>query len=196
MAGTPMLWHVPDTEEYEKSGETIELVFNVIEEVGTILELVTDGTSMFILAGAGFALGGIGVAAGGMFGEFWSIGKGYAEALSLIAKEQVATGFARGVVVAVHGRTAKALVSLFGHDVYHNTNFQEAEATGTNAYREGLKAGYIDGYKLKPQQKKNLWTDLESRAGERWGRREYEDEYAAARFYAGLAGTFRRYHLR
>jgi hypothetical protein len=70
------------------------------------------------------------------------------------------------------------------------------DAVAHKAHLNGLVAGYLDCSQLRPQQKKNLWTDLETRNGEYWSREEVNSENAAMLFYSGLGGTFRRYHLK
>jgi hypothetical protein len=54
----------------------------------------------------------------------------------------------------------------------------------------------LDCSQLRPQQKRNLWVDLETRNGDTWSSLEYNNPHAAMLFYSELAGTFRQYHLK
>jgi hypothetical protein len=197
MAETPKLWLVPDSPDYGKNGRRFEHSFWVLDEVSTVLGLATETMATgCLLEATAFFLGSGSVAIGGLFAEFWAIGSGYAEASTEIAKEWVTTGYARGVVLAAHGRKAITMARMFAGRVTWNTANSSDDAVAQKANLNGLAAGYMDCSQLRDQQKKNLFTDLETRNGSRWGRDEYSNEGAAARFYSGLAGTFRRYHLK
>ena len=83
--------------DYGKNGRLFEHAFWVLDEVSTVLGLATETMATgCLLEAAAFFLGSGSVAIGGLFGEFWAIGSGYAEASSEIAKEWVITGFSRG----------------------------------------------------------------------------------------------------
>jgi hypothetical protein len=197
MADSPKLWQVPDSPDYGKNGRRFEHSFWVLDEVATVLGLATETMATgCLLEAAAFFLGAGSVAVGGMFGVFWAIGSGYAEASADIAKEWVTTGYARGVVLAAHGRKASVMQRMFGGRVTWNAVNSSDDAVARKAHLNGLVAGYLDCFQLRPQQKKNLWTNLETRNGDRWGREEYANEHAAALFYSGLSGTFRQYHLK
>lgn len=197
MADTPMLWRLPDSPDYGKTGRVFEHSFWVLDEVSTVLGLATETMAAgCLLSATAFLLGSGSVAIGGTFAAFWALGAGYAEASADIAKECVIRGYCRGVVVAAHGRRADTMVRMFGGRVSWNVVNPADDAVANKANLTGLTAGYLDCSQLRAQQKKNLWTDLETRSGDRWGREEYNNEGAAGRFYAGLAGTFRRYHLK
>ena len=197
MPDTPKLWQVPDSPDYGKNGSRFEHSFWVLDEVSTVLGLATETMATgCLLEAAAFFLGSGSVAIGGLFGEFWAIGSGYAEASSEIAKDWVTTGYCRGVVLAAHGRKAGVMQRMFGGRVTWNTVNSSDDAVAHKAHLNGLVAGYLDCSQLRPQQKKNLWTDLETRNGEYWSREEVNSENAAMLFYSGLGGTFRRYHLK
>jgi hypothetical protein len=197
MADTPKLWQVPDSPDYGKNGRRFEHSFWVLDEVSTVLGLATETMATgCLLEAAAFFLGSGSVAIGGLFGEFWAIGSGYAEASTEIAKDWVITGYARGVVLGAHGRKASTMARMFGGRVTWNTVNSGDDAVAQKANLNGLVAGYLDCSQLRPQQKKNLFTDLETRNGDRWGTEEYANEHAAMLFYSGLGGTFRRYHLK
>jgi hypothetical protein len=88
------------------------------------------------------------------------------------------------------------MARMFGGRVTWNTVNSGDDAVANKANLNGLVAGYLDCSLLRPQQKKNLFTDLETRNGDRWGREEYASEHAAMLFYSGLGATLRRYHLK
>jgi len=122
MPDTPKLWQVPDSPDYGKNGRRFEHSFWVLDEVSTVLGLATETMATgCLLEAAAFFLGSGSVAIGGLFGEFWAIGSGYAEASSEIAKDWVTTGYCRGVVLAAHGRKAGVMQRMFGGRVTWNT---------------------------------------------------------------------------
>ena len=185
MAGIPTLWHIPDTKDCEKTGHKIEVYFTVVDEVATVMGLATEGATggaTIILAESAFLLGAFSVVAGGLFGEFWSIGAGYAAAKTIVVKDCMARGFALGAVLAAHGRKMPTLVRMFGRN--YNVVAEEYKADAQQAHHAGLTAGFIDVAALRPQQKRNLWVDLETRSGDRWGKEEADFDFAAQRFYA------------
>jgi hypothetical protein len=196
MSGTPALWTIPDTPDYGRNGKVIERTFWVVDEVSTVLALATETASTgiaLVVADVAFLLGTFSIAVGGVIGEFLAIGAGYAEAKTIVVKDWMTRGFARGCVVGAHGRNSRTLVRIFGHDPIAVDDWMRGDVQ--KAYIAGLSAGFADAWYLRAQQKQNLWYDLETRADDRWGREEHDNEAAAGRFYAGLAGTFRRYHL-
>jgi hypothetical protein len=158
-------------------------------------EAVLGVAEMFTEAELVAALGTTFSLASAVIGQWFSLGAGYASGRADVAKENMVSGFSRGVVLGSDGRKAETLKDYFWKfSPDPNTFDQEAGVIAQNAYNQGLVAGFMQGRELDTEQRAWLWRSLGNEMGDQsyrgdsseWTDKDWEDWYVEA------AGTFRR----
>jgi hypothetical protein len=184
---------VPDTEQESTSGfmDAFPVMLNAEEAVIGIAELFTESALVAEL-GVAFPI------VSAVIGQWFALGAGYAAARAAVAKENMTSGFSRGVVVAIDYRSGQQLIDYFWkYSPDPNPADAEAGIIGQKAYNRGLVAGFMQGRELNGGQRKWMWRDIVASAGDQsyrgptsdWSDRDWVDWYIKA------AATFRRDHL-
>jgi hypothetical protein len=153
------------------------------------------------------ALGGLGLAieiAGPIAGEglvLFEIGSAHAEAINDLIKDQLASGFSRGVVLGADQRSGSYVKSNFvKFSPVPNSVYPEFGKRFQNAYNRALIAGYAQGKALTDDERKAFFLDLFSRMSvhpsveygedsKMWSDRTWID------YYIECAAVFRSHHL-
>jgi hypothetical protein len=168
-----------------------------------IIEGVEVGLAIFDIEIAG-ALGlGIEVAGpiAGAAAVFLALGLPHAEAINNLIKDQISSGFSRGVVLGADHRSPSFVKSNFVQfSVVSNVVYPEYGGKFRDEYNRGLVAGYSQGKRLDKNQSTVFFRDLYSRMSVRpsvtygpdvsvWSERTWID------YYIECAAIFRRDHL-
>lgn len=179
---------------HEFAGEFMEAFPVVLNAEETVLGLA----EMFTEAELIVALGEFFPIVSAVIGQWFSLGAGYAASRAQIAKENMRSGFSRGVVLGADGRKPMLLKEYFWK--FHpdpNPVDEDAGKIAQKAYNQGLIAGFMQGRELTKAQREWFWRDIGHRAGDQsfrgnskdWGKQEWIDWYILA------AATFSRFHL-
>lgn len=184
---------IPET-GHEFAGEFMDafpVVLNAEEAVLGLAEMFTEAELIV-------ALGTLFPIVSAVVGQWFSLGAGYAAARAEIAKENMASGFSRGVVMGVDGRKPALLQEYFWKQAPDpNVVDPDAGKIAQKAYNQGLIAGFMQGRELSPAQRKWLWQDIGRRVGDQSSRGESSgwNKSAWIDWYILAAAKFRIAHL-
>ena len=184
---------IPDTgQEFDAEFmDAFPVVLNAEEAVLGIAEMFTEA-ELLVALGEFFPI------VSAVIGQWFSLGAGYAAGRAAVAKENMQSGFSRGVVMGADGRKPELLRDYFWKFSPDPNPFdQEAGRIGQTAYNQGLVAGFLQGQELSKEQRAWLWKDLGHRLGDEswrgdpgtWTESEWID------WYVTVAAIFRRDHL-
>jgi hypothetical protein len=184
---------VPDTgQEFDAEFmDAFPVVLSAEEAVLGIGEMFTEAELLV-------ALGEVFPIVSAVIGQWFSLGAGYAAGRAAVAKENMESGFSRGVVMGADGRKPELLKDYFWKFSPDPNAFdEEAGRIGQTAYNQGLVAGFMQGRELSKDQRSWLWKDLGHRIGDQswrgesstWSRNDWID------WYITVAATFRKDHL-
>jgi hypothetical protein len=193
---------------------TVHYVLEAVEAIDIVAGVGGGSALMAIATAAGAsekilaAMEAAGVAAEGFLavaaplaavaGTFAVLGVGYAEARSDIAKDRLASGMSKGIVMAADGRDASLLKSYFWEsDPESNPVDEEAGRIAQNAYNLGLVAGYRQALELTNDQKATIWKEIGDLIGDSsyLGDPKDWDERAWIDWYVAAGAKFRGAHL-
>jgi len=179
------------------SGHAVHYVLEAVEgvEVGLAVASV-HSTSLALL--------GIEVAGpiAGMAAVYVALGNAHADAINSVIKDQIHSGFSRGVVLGADRRPESFVKYHFvKHSRVPHTVYPEYGAKFQNAYNLALAAGYAQGKKLTKPEMGAFFSDLFSRMSvhpsvtygedsKQWSERTWID------YYIECAALFRRDHLK
>jgi len=135
-------------------------------------QLEWETASYSMMAAETVGLGGGAILAGGlpvvtMAGVFVALGSGYYQAREMAREENNLAGFSQGFVTGLLGWQWPHVTSRLGRwGVLRINQFDEAiNVIRVNAYNTSLKAGYVTGGRLAPDQKRAYLTTLRKLAG-------------------------------
>jgi hypothetical protein len=186
----------PSAEDLENIHH-LHYALEVIEgvEVGlTILEIHIAGALGLSLAVAGPLAGAAAV--------FVALGLPHAEAINTVIKDQISSGFSRGVVLGADDRSTSFVKTHFvQNSPVPHVVYPEYGGKFRDEYNRGLVAGYAQGKRLDKKQSGAFFKDLFSRMGVHpsvtygpdssvWSERTWKD------YYIECAAIFRRDHMK
>jgi hypothetical protein len=136
--------------------------------------------------------------------SFWvELGSAHAEAINSVIKDEIESGFSRGVVLGADQRSPDYLKSNYWvkFSPVPNSVYPEYGRKFQNAYNSALIAGYAQGKALSKEQSGAFFSDLFARMSENpavtygadsklWTDRNWRD------YYLDCAMVFRRDHLK
>ena len=179
------------------SGHVVHYVLEAVEgvEVGLAVASV-HSTSLALL--------GIEVAGpiAGMAAVYVALGNAHADAINSVIKDQIHSGFSRGVVLGADRRPESFVKYHFvKHSRVPHTVYPEYGAKFQNAYNLALAAGYAQGKQLTKPESGAFFSDLFKRMSvhpsitygedsKEWSERSWLD------YYIECAALFRRDHLK
>ena len=184
------------------SAEDLEKLENLHYSL-EVIEGVEAGLSIFDveLAGAlGLGLEVVGPIAGAA-AVFLALGLPHAEAINNLIKDQITSGFSRGVVLGADHRSPSFVKSNFvQYSAVTNVVYPEYGGKLRDEYNQGLAAGYAQGKRLDKNQSTAFFRDLYSRMSvhpsvtygpdsSSWSKRTWVD------YYIECAAMFRKDHL-
>ena len=187
-------FEIPET-GHEFGAEFMDAFPVVLNAEETVLSLAEMFTEAELIA----ALGEFFPVVSAVIGQWFSLGAGYAAGRAAVAKENMASGFSRGVVLGADGRKPDALKAYFWKfQPDSNVVDHEAGKIAQAAYNQGLVTGFMQGRELNKKQREWFWRDIGHRAGDQsfrgdpsnWTKSDWLDWYILA------AATFRRFHLK
>ena len=184
---------IPDTGQ-EIDAEFVDVfpvVLSAEEAVLGIAEMFTE-SELIVALGETFPI------VSAVIGQWFSLGAGYAAGRAAVAKDNMASGFSRGVVMGADGRKPALLQDYFWKFAPDPNPFdEEAGRIGQTTYNQGLVAGFMQGRELNKAQRTWLWTDLGHRIGdESWrGEQSTWDRDAWVDWYITAAAGLRKDHL-
>lgn len=193
---------VPDT-PHNTSGHVVHFIIDVAEavEIGlTILE--TAG--VVHLAGTLGLTATVALPIAGYVGIFVLLGNAHADAQNKLIKDEVLSGFSRGVILGANGAKPSYVRKHFVKwSPVHNSVYPEIGKKLQNEYNRALVAGYVQGKALSQNQIGILFRDLHSRMSD--GTRNYYyggggqwsnwGERTKREYYIDIAAIFKGYHL-
>ena len=201
---------VPD----DSTISTTHYVLEAVEAIDIVAGVGGGSALMAIVAAAGAgekilaAMHAAGIAAEGfltvagplaaMAANFAMLGLGYAEARKEIARDRLASGISRGVVMAADGRKPNLVESYFWESAPEtNVVDEEAGKIAQNAYNLGLVTGYRQALELNRDQKATFWRDIGDLVGDTsyLGDSKDWDDRAWIDWYTMAAAKFREAHL-
>jgi outer membrane protein OmpA-like peptidoglycan-associated protein len=135
-----------------------------VVDVGTLPKTIWNAVKMQWLAGAA----------------------GYAGAADDVAKRASADGYSTGLLWGADGRTGKDLAHDFGQwEPGPNAMDKNIAKAGQDGFNKGLLEGFKQAQQLSPEQREQVWRQLEPELGNRGDRAGWSKEdwrYAAVQF--------------
>lgn len=186
---------IPET----PGNETGHAIHYALEALGGI-EVGLTLVGAHVAGALGLAIEVAGPVAG-MAAVFVALGNAHADAINNVMKDQMYSGFSRGVVLGADGKTTSFVKTHFVKDApVPNSVYPEYGARFKDAHNRGLVAGYAQGKRLTKKQSGAFFLDLFSRMSvhpsvtygpksAEWSQRTWVD------YYIECAAVFRRDHL-
>lgn len=187
---------IPETPDNEL-GEVIHYVLEGVE--GVEVGLAIAGAHVAGALGLGIEVAG---PVAGMAAVFVALGNAHAEAINHIIKDQMYSGFSRGVVLGADARSLDFVKSNFVmYAPVSSTTYPEYGARFQGAFNRALAGGYGQGKNLSKKQRGLFFEDLYARMSvspkvtygpdyKQWSERTWID------YYIECAAIFRRYHMK
>lgn len=149
---------IPDAPYSDEAFSRLHQTIDIAENVHLTLGIFAPELVELLGVGADVLLGPI--AASVL--SFMALGAGYAEARALVAKKNVTSGFALGVVLGADERKWSYVKERYFQRVPTVNHFDEqAGVIAMNSFNLGLAAGFVQGRKLLGTNKQHfLWTSL------------------------------------
>jgi hypothetical protein len=187
---------MPETPEIGTGTHVLVYVLQVVEGVEIGLGIL-EATGAVAL---GFEIAGpLATAA-----LFWiEVGGAHMEAINSLIRDEMLSGFSRGVVLGADDRTPEYVKANFvKRSPVRNSVYPEYGVKFQNAYNQSLAAGYAQGRKLLENKARRaaFFEDLYARMSthpsiefgtdqDKWGERDWVN------YYITCAATFRGHHL-
>lgn len=152
--GMVLAFRIPEGPYTDAGFARLHKGLEVTEAVATTLEMFAPALAELL----GAAVFG---PAAGLVALLMSLGSGYAEAEAIVAKKNLRTGFAMGVVIGADGRTWPYAKDMFWHKTPDsNAFYPHAGVVGQRSHNLGLAAGFVQGRNLTVGQKTFFWQSI------------------------------------
>lgn len=184
---------LPGRPNEDQDIDTIPVMISAVDAVLTLADIIT-GAAMIELVGFPVAIGSA------FFGNFLSLGSGYAEAREAIRADRTAFGYSYALVMACDNRPASLVARYFWeHKPEYGYDFVEGGNLAQNSFNQGLVTGYWQGFELHGWQKRMIWRDLLSLTGKiRTIKPEVIKQWSGTQWvnwYREMGIAWRRFHM-